>query len=433
MRMTDIILKKREGEVLSKEEIQYFIQNYTNGTIPDYQASALLMAICFQGMNKLEIKELTDAMLHSGETIDLSSIPGVKCDKHSTGGVGDKTSLVVGPLVASCGVKIAKMSGRGLGHTGGTLDKLESIPGFCISLSEEDFMKQVRETGIAIVGQTKELVPADKKLYALRDVTATVESIPLISSSIMSKKLASGSDAILLDVKCGAGAFMKDLKQAQELARTMVEIGKDMGRDTRAEITDMDQPLGYAVGNSLEVIEAVHTLLGNGPEDFKELCLESSATMLEQAHVVKTHAEGRRLVEEKILDGSAFAKLKEMVEAQGGDSSYLDDVSKFPTTKYQVDIISSCDGYVERIDALKIGETAMHLGAGRATKESSIDLAAGLLLHKKIGDFVKKGEALLTLYTNLEDFEGAQKLAKEAFSFSEKPIAKRKIILQVIE
>ena len=384
-------------------------------------------------MNKLEIKELTDAMLHSGETIDLSSIPGVKCDKHSTGGVGDKTSLVVGPLVASCGVKIAKMSGRGLGHTGGTLDKLESIPGFCISLSEEDFMKQVRETGIAIVGQTKELVPADKKLYALRDVTATVESIPLISSSIMSKKLASGSDAILLDVKCGAGAFMKDLKQAQELARTMVEIGKDMGRDTRAEITDMDQPLGYAVGNSLEVIEAVHTLLGNGPEDFKELCLESSATMLEQAHVVKTHAEGRRLVEEKILDGSAFAKLKEMVEAQGGDSSYLDDVSKFPTTKYQVDIISSCDGYVERIDALKIGETAMHLGAGRATKESSIDLAAGLLLHKKIGDFVKKGEALLTLYTNLEDFEGAQKLAKEAFSFSEKPIAKRKIILQVIE
>lgn len=433
MRMTDIILKKREGEVLSKEEIQYFIQNYTNGTIPDYQASALLMAICFQGMNKLEIKELTDAMLHSGETIDLSSIPGVKCDKHSTGGVGDKTSLVVGPLVASCGVKIAKMSGRGLGHTGGTLDKLESIPGFCISLSEEDFMKQVRETGIAIVGQTKELVPADKKLYALRDVTATVESIPLISSSIMSKKLASGSDAILLDVKCGAGAFMKDLRQAQELARTMVEIGKDMGRDTRAEITDMDQPLGYAVGNSLEVIEAVHTLLGNGPEDFKELCLESSATMLEQAHVVKTHAEGRRLVEEKILDGSAFAKLKEMVEAQGGDSSYLDDVSKFPTTKYQVDIISSCDGYVERIDALKIGETAMHLGAGRATKESSIDLAAGLLLHKKIGDFVKKGEALLTLYTNLEDFEGAQKLAKEAFSFSEKPIAKRKIILQVIE
>ncbi len=433
MRMTDIILKKREGEVLSKEEIQYFIKNYTNGTIPDYQVSALLMAICFQGMNKLEIKELTDAMLHSGETIDLSSIPGVKCDKHSTGGVGDKTSLVVGPLVASCGVKIAKMSGRGLGHTGGTLDKLESIPGFCISLSEENFMKQVRETGIAIVGQTKELVPADKKLYALRDVTATVESIPLISSSIMSKKLASGSDAILLDVKCGAGAFMKDLKQAQELARTMVEIGKDMGRDTRAEITDMDQPLGYAVGNSLEVIEAVHTLLGNGPEDFKELCLESSATMLEQAHVVKTHEEGRRFVEEKIKDGSAFAKLKEMVEAQGGDSSYLDDVSKFPTTKYQVDIVSSFEGYVERIDALKIGETAMHLGAGRATKESSIDLAAGLLLHKKIGDLVKKGEALLTLYTNLEDFEEAKKLAKEAFSFSEKPIKKRKIILQVIE
>ncbi|MDD7736084.1 MAG: thymidine phosphorylase, partial [Bacillales bacterium] len=319
MRMVDIIVKKRMGESLTKEEIDFFVNGFTNGQIPDYQASSLAMAIVFQGMNKKEIGQLTDAMLHSGDTIDLSQIKGIKVDKHSTGGVGDKTSLVLGPLVSACGAKLAKMSGRGLGHTGGTLDKLESIPGVSINISKEDFIKQVNDIGIAIVGQTGSLVPADKKLYALRDVTGTVESIPLISSSIMSKKLASGSDTILLDVKFGSGAFMKTLDQARELAHTMVDIGDELKRDTRAIITDMNEPLGLAIGNNLEVIEAINTLNGHGPSDLVELCTKAGAIMLMQAKVVSTMEEGEKLIASKIESKEGLAKLAQLVKAQGGD------------------------------------------------------------------------------------------------------------------
>ena len=333
MRMVDIIIKKKENKELTKEEISFFVKGFTNGTIPDYQASSLAMAICFNGMNKKEIGILTDEMLHSGDTIDLSSIEGKKVDKHSTGGVGDKTSLVLGPLVASCGVKLAKMSGRGLGHTGGTLDKLESIPGVTIEIGEEDFFKQVNDIGIAIVGQTGSLVPCDKKLYALRDVTGTVNSIPLIASSIMSKKLASGSDTILLDVKFGSGAFMKDLDSARELARTMVDIGDELNRDTRAILTDMNQPLGLAIGNNLEVIEAINTLNGNGPKDLVELCINAGAIMLTQAKRVNNVDEGKKLLEENIKNGKALDKLAQMVKAQGGDESYIYTPSKFDKAK----------------------------------------------------------------------------------------------------
>ncbi len=317
MRMLDIILKKKEGKVLTEEELRFFITGYVKGEIPDYQVSSLLMAICFQGMNKEEIATLTELMEYSGETIDLTSIKGIKVDKHSTGGVGDKTSMVLGPLVASCGVKLAKMSGRGLGHTGGTLDKLESIPGMSISLTKERFIDQVNKIGMSIIGQTATIVPADKKLYALRDVTGTVESIPLIASSIMSKKLASGSDTILLDVKFGSGAFMKDLDSARELARTMVEIGDSLSRDTRAILTDMNQPLGCAIGNNLEVIEAVNTLKGKGPQDLVELCVKAGAIMLEQAKVC-SRANAEELLKNKIENGEAFEKLCQFVEAQGG-------------------------------------------------------------------------------------------------------------------
>ena len=405
MQMTDIILKKRDGFELSKEEIEFFIKNYVNNIIPDYQASALAMAIYFRGMNKKEISFLTDSMLHSGEIIDLSSINGVKIDKHSTGGVGDKTSLVLGPLVASCGAKVAKMSGRGLGHTGGTLDKLESIKGVSVNVSKENFIKQVNDIGIAIIGQTGDLVPADKKLYALRDVTATVDSIPLIASSIMSKKLASGADTILLDVKFGSGAFMKDIKSAEELASTMVEIGKHLNRDTKAVLTDMDQPLGMAIGNSLEVIEACETLKGRGPKDLVELCLNLGAIILKQAHIEEDIEKGKVLLQSKIDNLEAFKKLEELIKYQGGDISYLEDYSKFEKSKYQKEIYSSKEGYVEKISALEIGECAMHLGAGRATKDDVIDMSSGIVLNKKVGDFVKKGELLLTCYTNKENVE----------------------------
>ena len=404
MRMVDIIIKKRMGEVLTKEEIDFFVNGFTNGSIPDYQASSLAMAILFQGMNKKEIGQLTDAMLHSGEIIDLSMIEGIKVDKHSTGGVGDKTSLVLGPLVASCGVKLAKMSGRGLGHTGGTLDKLESIPGVTINVSKEDFIKQVNEIGIAIVGQTGKLVPADKKLYALRDVTGTVESIPLISSSIMSKKLASGSDSILLDVKFGSGAFMKTLDQSRELAKTMIDIGDELNRDTRAIITDMNEPLGMAIGNNLEVIEAINTLNGHGPKDLVELCTKAGAIMLMQAKKVDTMEEGIKLITSKIESKEALDKLAQLVKAQKGDESYIYHPEKFEKAKYVGNILANKSGYIKEINALEIGNAAMKLGAGRATEDDIIDPTAGIVLNKKVGDYVSKDETLCTFYTNKKDF-----------------------------
>lgn len=432
MQMTDIILKKRDGFELSKEEIEFFIKNYVNNIIPDYQASALAMAIYFQGMNKKEISFLTDSMLHSGEIIDLSSINGIKIDKHSTGGVGDKTSLVLGPLVASCGAKVAKMSGRGLGHTGGTLDKLESIKGVSVNVSKENFIKQVNDIGIAIIGQTGDLVPADKKLYALRDVTATVDSIPLIASSIMSKKLASGADTILLDVKFGSGAFMKDIKSAEELASTMVEIGKHLNRDTKAVLTDMDQPLGMAIGNSLEVIEACETLKGRGPKDLVELCLNLGAIILKQAHIEEDIEKGKVLLQSKIDNLEAFKKLEELIKYQGGDISYLEDYSKFEKSKYQKEIYSSKEGYVEKISALEIGECAMHLGAGRATKDDVIDMSSGIVLNKKVGDFVKKGELLLTCYTNKENVEEIYKNLENSYIIVQNKVPNHKIIHEII-
>ena len=433
MRMVDIIIKKKENKELTKEEISFFVKGFTNGTIPDYQASSLAMAICFNGMNKKEIGILTDEMLHSGDTIDLSSIEGKKVDKHSTGGVGDKTSLVLGPLVASCGVKLAKMSGRGLGHTGGTLDKLESIPGVTIEIGEEDFFKQVNDIGIAIVGQTGSLVPCDKKLYALRDVTGTVNSIPLIASSIMSKKLASGSDTILLDVKFGSGAFMKDLDSARELARTMVDIGDELNRDTRAILTDMNQPLGLAIGNNLEVIEAINALNGNGPKDLVELCINAGAIMLTQAKRVNNVDEGKKLLEENIKNGKALDKLAQMVKAQGGDESYIYNPSKFDKAKYIIDVKSNKAGYVKEINALEIGEAAMKLGAGRATKEDVLDFTAGIVLEKKVGSKVDVGDTLCKVYSNKENIDSILNEVLESFKFTNDELKTLPIIYEVVE
>ncbi len=430
--MVDIIEKKRDGGRLSKEEIDFFVKGYTDGSIPDYQASALAMAILFNDMDKDETASLTEAMMHSGDTIDLSSIKGVKVDKHSTGGVGDKTSLVLGPLVASCGAKLAKMSGRGLGHTGGTLDKMESVPGTSVSLSEESFIRQVNSIGIAIIGQTAEIDPADKKLYALRDVTGTVESIPLIASSIMSKKLASGADTILLDVKFGSGAFMKTLDRARLLAKTMVEIGGALHRDTRAILTDMDEPLGMAVGNNLEVKEAIATLQGKGPKDLVELVTTAGAIMLEQAKIVSSQQEGRKRIETAIEDGSGFAKLVELFKAQGGDVSYLYDPSKFPLAKNVIPVYAKEGGYVSKIDSLSIGVTSMKLGGGRATMEDVIDMSAGILLNKKIGESVEEGELLASLYTNKEDASFAYEDVLSAFLIQKEQPAPRPIVFEYI-
>lgn len=415
MRMVDIITKKRDGHELSDEEISFFIKGYVDGRIPDYQVSALLMAIVFKGMSKREIVTLTDRMEHSGDVMDLSCIKGVKVDKHSTGGVGDKTSIALGPMVAACGAKLAKMSGRGLGHTGGTLDKLESIPGMQVFVSEQHFIDQVNKIGCAIIGQTGKLVPADKKLYALRDVTGTVESTPLIASSVMSKKLASGSDCILLDVKFGNGAFMKNAESAEELAKIMCEIGNALGRDTRAVLTDMEQPLGHAVGNALEVKEAIDTLHGKGPKDFTELCLRSGAIMLEQAKIVKNEEEGLAMLKKVIDNGEAFNKLREMVKEQGGDVSYIDHPEKFPLAKHIVDVKASKDGYIKRIVALEIGESAMRLGAGRETFDDVIDMSAGIILNKKVGDKVQKGDILCQVHTNKENFDDILKDIEQSF------------------
>lgn len=433
MRMVDIIEKKRDGFSLNKEEINFFINGYTNGSIPDYQASALAMAIVLKGMNKEEIGDLTDAMMHSGDTIDLSSIKGIKVDKHSTGGVGDKTSLVLGPLVASCGAKLAKMSGRGLGHTGGTLDKMESIPGMRINLSEEEFVNQVNKIGMSIIGQTAQIDPADKKLYALRDVTGTVESIPLISSSIMSKKLASGSDCILLDVKFGSGAFMKTIEKAKELARTMVDIGDYLNRDTRAIITDMEEPLGMAVGNALEVKEAIATLQGNGPKDLVDLVTYAGAIMLEQAKIVSNFEEGEKRIKQAIEDGGGFNKLLEFVSAQGGNVSYIKDLSKFKVAENIIPVYSSSTGYVEKIDSLLIGVSAMKLGAGRETLVDTIDMAAGIVLNKKVGDKVNKGDVLCYLHTNKDEYESIAKDVLSSFKLSSNLVNVHPIVYDYIK
>ncbi|MCR5250899.1 MAG: pyrimidine-nucleoside phosphorylase [Lachnospiraceae bacterium] len=400
MRMYDLIRKKKDGAALSREEIDWMIQGYTRGEIPDYQMSAMAMAICFRGMDERETGDLTLSMRDSGDTVDLSGIKGIKVDKHSTGGVGDKTSIALLPLVSSLGLKIAKMSGRGLGHTGGTIDKLESIPGFTTSLEMDRFVKQVDEIGIALMGQTAELAPADKKLYALRDVTGTVDQMSLIASSIMSKKLAAGADAIVLDVKSGSGAFMQDPKDAKALAEAMVRIGKHAGKKTRALITNMDQPLGNAVGNAIEVREAIETLKGKGPADFTELVLELGSRMLILGGLAEETAEARERLQKAIDDGSALEQLKRFVKAQGGDVSCVEDESLLKLADQTMELAAPCDGYVERIECAEVGMSSLLLGGGRETKTDVIDPSVGILLHKKVGDAVKKGESMATLYVS---------------------------------
>ncbi|MED1468120.1 pyrimidine-nucleoside phosphorylase [Bacillus salipaludis] len=403
MRMVDLIEKKRDGHELSTEEIKFIINGYTDGSIPDYQISAWTMAIYFQGMTEKERADLTMAMVESGDQIDLSKIQGIKVDKHSTGGVGDTTTLVLGPLVGALGVPVAKMSGRGLGHTGGTIDKLEAVKGFHVEIENKEFIDLVNHNKIAVIGQSGNLTPADKKLYALRDVTATVDSIPLIASSIMSKKIAAGADAIVLDVKTGAGAFMKTLDDSRELAKAMVRIGNNVGRRTMAVISDMSQPLGYAIGNALEVKEAIDTLKGEGPDDLTELCLTLGSHMVYLAEQADSLAEARAMLENVIKNGEALEKLKVFLSSQGGDASVVDDPSKLPQANFIFELEAKEDGYVSEIIADEVGTAAMLLGAGRATKESVIDLAVGLVLRKKIGDEVKKGQSLVTIYSNFED------------------------------
>lgn len=410
MRMVDLIEKKRDGNELSKEEIEYIVTNYTNGKIPDYQVSALLMAIFYQDMTNEEITNLTLAIANSGDVIDLSSLEGIKVDKHSTGGVGDTTTLILAPLVASVGVTVAKMSGRGLGYTGGTLDKLEAIPGFQIELSDEAFVRIVNESKVAVIGQSGNLAPADKKLYALRDVTATVDSLPLIASSIMSKKIAAGADAIVLDVTTGDGAFMKNIEDARRLAKTMTNIGKLANRETVAVISDMSEPLGEAIGNSLEVVEAIETLQGNGPEDLVEMCYALGSQMVVLAGKAKTIDEARTLLQEALESGKALAKFKEMIQNQGGDPTIVEKPERILTARYTMELPAKQSGVVSKIVANELGIAAMMLGAGRKTKEDDIDHAVGLKLHKKIGDTVIKGESLLTIYSNDEEISSVIEL-----------------------
>jgi pyrimidine-nucleoside phosphorylase len=414
MRMVDLIEKKREGKELSTEEIKFIVEGYTDGSIPDYQVSALTMAIFFKDMSDRERADLTMAMVESGDQIDLSAIEGIKVDKHSTGGVGDTTTLVLGPLVASVGVPVAKMSGRGLGHTGGTIDKLESVEGFHVEIENDEFIRLVNKNKLAVIGQSGNLTPADKKLYSLRDVTATVNSIPLIASSIMSKKIAAGADAIVLDVKTGAGAFMKTLDDSKDLAKAMVNIGNNVGRKTMAVISDMSQPLGFAIGNALEVKEAIDTLKGEGPEDLTELCLTLGSHMVYLAEKASTLEEARELLQKAIEDGSALENFKVFLESQGGDPSVVDDPSKLPQAQYKVELEAKEDGYVSEIVADAVGTAAMWLGAGRATKDSVIDLAVGLELRKKIGDSVKTGDSLVTIYSNDENIENVKEKLYES-------------------
>lgn len=433
MRMYDIIANKKHGKVLTKEEIEFVVKGYTAGEIPDYQVSALLMAICFQGMTPEETAMLTMAMAHSGDMIDLSGIEGIKVDKHSTGGVGDKTTIVLAPLVAAAGVKVAKMSGRGLGHTGGTVDKLESFDGFKIEISEEQFIDNVNTHGIAVVGQSGDLAPADKKLYALRDVTATVDHIALIASSIMSKKIASGAEAIVLDVKCGSGAFMKNLDDARALGRAMVDIGKHVGRNTVAVVSDMSQPLGFAVGNALEIIEAIETLKGNGPEDLTALTIALGSRMLVLAKVCDTIEAAEMQIKEMFANGKAVEKLKEWIGLQGGNVAAIDDYSLLPGAAHIRPIYLNEVGYVKEIDAEEVGKSALLLGAGRETKESSIDLGVGLIIHKKIGDKVSKEEPVATIYYNDDcRLEEAVRTLVGAYKVTEEVVPKNTLIYDLI-
>lgn len=434
MRMYDLIMKKRNGGTLSRDEIFFMIEGYTKGNIPDYQMSAMMMAIYFNGMNEKETAALTMAMAESGDQLDLSGIQGIKVDKHSTGGVGDKTSLALTPMVSACGVKIAKMSGRGLGHTGGTIDKLESFQGFSTSLSEEAFIDQVNRIGISIIGQTKNLAPADKKLYALRDVTATVDNMSLIASSIMSKKLAAGADAIVLDVKTGSGAFMKEEADAMLLAGEMMTIGKNAGRKMMAVISDMDQPLGNAVGNALEVKEAIETLKGHGPADFTELCMTLGSCMLMVAEIVENEQQAREMLKEAVDSGKALDKLAELVEAQGGDKRMVYETDLLPKASSITPLLSEKDGYVEKIQCDEVGICSLILGGGRETKESAIDLSVGIVLTKKVGSHVKAGEPLAYIHSN----EEAKRLAceerlRKAFHIGDKVKKEGAIIHQILK
>ena len=433
IRMTDLIQKKRDGGKLDVSEIKEMIMLYTAGDIPDYQMSAMMMAIFYQGLDDEETLALTLAMRDSGDTLDLSAIKGIKADKHSTGGVGDKTSIALAPLVSSVGVKVAKMSGRGLGHTGGTIDKLESFPGFNISLSEEQFISQVNETGMAIMGQTKTLAPADKKLYALRDVTATVEQLSLIASSIMSKKLACGADAIVLDVKCGSGAFMKDIDHARALANEMVKIGKGAGKNMRALITDMDEPLGFAVGNILEVKEAIDTLRGKGPEDFTDLCLLLGSRMVLLSGLASDEKEAEDMLKASIADGRALDQLARFVKAQGGDDSYVYDPSKFENAAFTKVLTADKDGFVESIICDEAGLASMMLGGGREKKDDIIDLSVGIVFEKKKGDAVKKGDSIAVMHYNDETkIDAAFERLSNAVKIGEKDPGRKKILLDEI-
>ncbi len=433
MRMYDLILKKRNGGILEKAEIEYMIREYTDGNIPDYQMSAMTMAIYFQGMNEEETLWLTMAMANSGQMLDLSAIKGIKVDKHSTGGVGDKTSLALIPMVSACGIPVAKMSGRGLGHTGGTIDKLESFKGFSTAITGEQFIQQVNDIGISIMGQTADLAPADKKLYALRDVTATVDNMSLIASSIMSKKLAAGADAIVLDVKTGSGAFMKVEEDSFALANAMVKIGNGAGRKTIAVISDMDQPLGFAVGNALEVKEAIDTLNGNGPADFTELCLNLGAQMLICGGICKEENHAIEMLKNVISDGSALRKLASFVEAQGGDSAAVYDTSLLPKAGIQQEILAPKSGYIRKIICDEIGICSLILGGGRETKESEIDLSVGFVLYKKVGDFVEEGDVLAVMHGNdRAKMDLAQKRFLAAYEYSDKKVPKLPLIKGII-
>lgn len=433
MRMYDIIQHKRDNKELSCEEIQFFVEKYTAGNIPDYQAAALAMAIFFNGMTPEETAELTLAMAHSGDVMDLTPIKGIKVDKHSTGGVGDKTSLVLGPMVAALGVPVAKMSGRGLGHTGGTIDKLESFPGFQTGIPEQEFFDNVNRIGIAIAGQTGNLAPADKKLYALRDVTATVESIPLIASSIMSKKIAAGADVIVLDVKVGSGAFMKDEESAVKLADTMVRIGDAVGKKTMAVVSDMDEPLGFAVGNALEVKEAIDTLAGNGPQDLYELCLELGSHMVAGAGKAQNCAEAKEMLAGTIKDGSALKKLAELVEAQGGNPEAVYDTELLPKASIEYEYRAVTEGYVSRIVCDIVGTSAMVLGGGRENKDSVIDLSVGIVLEAKKGAYVHKGDVLARFYANDENkLSDAVKRFADAYVIEDTRPAESCLIKKVI-
>lgn len=433
MHAYEIILKKRDGGELTTEEIAYLVAAYTEGHLPDYQMSALLMAIFFRGMSYRETTDLTLAMAQSGKVMDLSKINGTKVDKHSTGGVADTTTLVLAPLAASAGVPVAKMSGRGLGHTGGTIDKLESIPGFQVSLTPQEFVHNVNTIGLAIMGQTAQLAPADGKIYALRDVTGTVESIPLIASSVMSKKIASGADAIVLDVKYGNGAFMKDAVQAEELARTMVQIGKGAGRKTVALVTNMDEPLGRAVGNALEVREAIDTLRGNGPPALEKLCLLLCSHMLVMAGIVQNVEQALPLLKRKLENGEALAALRRMIQAQHGDERVVDQPGLLPQATHIIPVVASRTGYVQSIDTTKVGLCAMHLGAGRASKEDVIDLAVGIMSEKRIGDYVDENEPVAFIHTSrLDGIEGVKSTLLSCYRIDSEPVILKPLIHSTI-